>query len=149
MVGSMNPGEVVRAVRWARRLSQRDLATITRVPSTTIDRIESGYTSNPRLGTIEAILTPTGYRLVVVNQFGRLLRGEAEHDDLRDRADRRFPAHLEIRPVVGECEDAWWGWRRIAWLRSDPGVPDFSYERRRKDVWADPYYASARWDDAT
>lgn len=138
----------VRAVRRMRRLSQRELAELAKLPASTIERIESGYTRDPRLGTLEAIFAATGYSLVVVNQFGRVLSVDDEHDRLRDRAWRRFPAHLAIEPVIGELEDGWWGWRRIAWVRDDPRVPDYTYMRRRR-AWQDPWYADERWNDAT
>lgn len=149
MVGCMNAGDVVRGVRWARRLSQRDLAALAGLPPSTVARIESGHIADPRLGTLEAVLSATGYGLVVVNQFGRVLPVRDEHTLLRDEAARRFPAHLPVEPVIGEFRDGWWGWRRIAWLPDDPRVPEFTYSRRRKNLWTDPYYADRRWDDAT
>jgi transcriptional regulator with XRE-family HTH domain len=128
----MNVDGIVRAVRRMRRLSQRELAELAKLPTSTIDRLESGYTRDPRLGTLEAIFSATGYSLVVVNQFGRVLSTDDAHDRLRDRAWRRFPAHLEIEPVIGELRDGWWGWRRIAWVHDDPRVPEYSYTRRRR-----------------
>ncbi len=147
----MKAGDLVRAVRRTRRLSQRELAEVTCLPASTVDRIESGHTPNPRLGTVETILNATGYYLVAVNRFGRALSMDDEHDWLRDEAARRFPAHLPIAPVVAEGRDGWWGWRRIAWLPEDPTVPLFTHYRRGKypPPYLDDYYADERWNDAT
>ncbi|MDT4945247.1 MAG: hypothetical protein QOH14_1980 [Pseudonocardiales bacterium] len=145
----MIAGHVLRAVRRARRLSQRELADHAGVPRSTIDRIESGRNGDPRLSTFEAILAAAGYHLIVTNQFGRPLDLTEQHPDLRDDALRRFPAHLPVQRVVGEGQDAWWGWRRIAWVPADRKVPSHTYKQRVTPWYLDPYYADHRWDDAT
>jgi len=143
----VNADDVLRAVRRARRLSQRELAAHAGLPRSTIDRIEAGRTE-PRLGTFEAILTSVGLRLAVTNQFDRIL---AVDDDgwLRDRGGRFFPAHLELRELGDRWDGGWWGWGRLAWASDDPKVPKYAYNRRYPAHWDDPYYAAQRWDDAT
>jgi transcriptional regulator with XRE-family HTH domain len=145
----MIAGDVLRAVRRTRRLSQRELAEHAHLPRSTIDRIESGRNGDPRLSTLESILAAAGYVLTVTNRFGRPLAMDDDHGDLRDEAGRRFPAHLPAYPVIGEMQDPWWGWRRIAWTRDDPRVPSHTYLQRRAPMYLDDYYADRRWDDAT
>jgi transcriptional regulator with XRE-family HTH domain len=144
----MDPGDVLRAIRQTQRLSQRELAMHAGLPRSTIDRIESGAIADPKFGTVVAILAATGYQLVVVNQFGRPLRLNVEHDELRDKAWRRLPAHLALFPVRDQG-DGWWGWRRIAWWPGEPNVPRYGITRRYPNHWHDPWYADRRWNDAT
>jgi transcriptional regulator with XRE-family HTH domain len=143
----MDTARLLRAVRRSRRLSQRELAAYAAVPNSTIDRIEAG-TVEPKIGTFAAILRSVGYDLALVDQWGHILEVDREHDQLRDRAFRRFPAHLEVAKVVGEARDPWWGWRRIAWLPDDKRVPSHTYLQRREPS-DDPYWVDRRWDDAT
>jgi transcriptional regulator with XRE-family HTH domain len=65
----MQPGDLLRAVRRSRRLSQRELAEVAGVRSTTVDRIESGCSNRPSLAVIEQILNATGYQLAVINNL--------------------------------------------------------------------------------
>src|ERR1700760_4179219 len=91
---------LLRSVRWARQLSQRELAEVAGVPLSTIERIESGQTSNPGLRTIERILSSTGYQLAIANQHGRLLNLDEDRFRHHDRSGRHLPAHLPNRPVT-------------------------------------------------
>jgi transcriptional regulator with XRE-family HTH domain len=137
----VDPAILLRAVRRARVLSQRELAQTAGVSASTIDRIESGQTRRPSLRLVEDILAATGYRLVVVDHFGRLFEVDEVHARLRDRSDRRFPAHLEAWPLT--ALDPWWGWSRIAWGPEYPNVPSWVYYRRRR------YHTGVLWEDAT
>ena len=152
-MGGVNPADVLRAVRWTRRLSQRELADLAGLPRSTVDRIESGQVRDPGFSTVQRILAATGYTLVVINEHGRLLRasiGETGRNDSGahhyDHAGRRLPAHLESRKVRSNLGD-WWGWGRIAWSMSDPVVPKYTY-LRRFEVYPDPC-GDLRWNDAT
>jgi transcriptional regulator with XRE-family HTH domain len=127
-------------VRRARRLSQRGLAGAAGIPPTTVDRIESGRTTRPSLRLIEDILAATGYRLVVVDRFGRPFELDEVHGRLRDRSGRQFPAHLEVRRL--NWSDRWWGWSRVAYWPGDD-VPEWTYDRRS------PNRFDVLWDDAT
>lgn len=148
---TLNAGLLLRAARRSRRLSQRELAEHAGVPRSTVDRIESGRT-DPRVGTFVAIMQAVGYGLLVGDRFGNLLVADDEHDRLRDRGFRRFPAHLPAEEVDGWPGSGrlsnWWGWGRIAWLPEDSAVPTHTYLMRDR-YWDDPYYADRRWDDAT
>jgi transcriptional regulator with XRE-family HTH domain len=143
----MDTARLLRAVRRHRRLSQRDLADHAGVPHSTIGRIESGAVE-PRVATLVAILRAVHLDLALVDQFGNVLDVDEQGDRLRDRAFRRFPAHLEIERVIAEGRDPWWGWRRIAWHPADKRVPTHTYLRRPKRL-DETYYRDRRWDDAT
>ncbi|MGI8677909.1 MAG: helix-turn-helix domain-containing protein [Jatrophihabitans sp.] len=141
----MNAGRLLRAVRRARVLSQRELARYAGVPPSTIDRIECGRTE-PRLSTFVAILRSVDFDLTLVDQWGRALDLDDEHDKLRDRAFRRFPSHLPAHPVGAPYRGVWWGWGRIAWQPSDKTVPTHTYWLRTKPPpggFADPWYNDA------
>jgi transcriptional regulator with XRE-family HTH domain len=137
----MDPATLFRAVRRARRLSQRELAAVVTVPPSTIDRVESGRTRLPSLRLIEDVLAATGYRLVVVDHFGRPFELDEPHERLRDRGQRQFPAHLDARPLT--FVDPWWGWSRIAFGPWYPNVPPWTYDRRS------PNRHDVLWEDAT
>jgi DNA-binding XRE family transcriptional regulator len=143
--------ELLRAVRRARRLSQRELAQLAEVPPSTVDRIESGRVHDPGLGTVQALLRPLAYQFVVVDQHGRPLVVQDGRLRPFDRGGRHFPAHLPWNRVLSPMPDGinfdWWGWGKIAWSMSDPVVPKYTYWRRY-EVCPEPY-TDRRWDDAT
>ena len=152
----MDCGRVLRAARRARRINQRELAELAGVPRSTVDRTEAGRVA-PRVQTFVRLLGAVGYGLAIVDDRGRLLEYDAEHDRLRDRAGRRFPAHLKAGPTP-TCPvidgPGWWGWFRIAWPFGPGDPPAWTYwQRPRKwgtGVWGflDPSPDSV-WDDAT
>ncbi|MEU4788980.1 helix-turn-helix transcriptional regulator [Micromonospora tulbaghiae] len=98
------PG-IVRAVRRRADASQRELARFARVHPSTIGRIEAGSLT-PSLTMLSRIVGTAGFRLVVVDEAGRLLKPMRDRADLRDGAERRYPSHLDIvtDPEPGE----WW-----------------------------------------
>ena len=60
--------ELIKATIKARntkKLSQRDLSEITKIPQSTIARIETGLVS-PRIETLNKLLIAMGYRLKIV-----------------------------------------------------------------------------------
>lgn len=133
-------------MRSRRSLSQRQLAAHAQLPPSTIDRIESGR-SDPRLGTLVQIVTAVGLRLVITNQFGRVVELEPD-SGLRDKAGRQPPPHLDRWIPRSPLRSDWWGWSRIAWQITDPKVPAFTYARRGH-MTPHPYYVDRRWNDAT
>lgn len=133
----LEPGALLRRARRIARLSQRDLAERAGVPLSTVARIESGTTADPRFRTLEALFTAAGYRLTVVSSHGyELPQHPWEHE--RDYGGRHFPAHLDLVPVNRpyECGPIdWWGWyRRWAWRRG-ARIPGLTFTRLRM-----PYY---------
>jgi transcriptional regulator with XRE-family HTH domain len=151
-------GRWLRAARRDRRQSQRELAALANVPLSTVARIEAGKTV-PRLDTFVLLLAALGFELAIVDRHGRLLELDDEHDRLRDRAGRRFPAHLIAgkTPSYADCFTGegrtWWGWERIAWPYGPGTPPEYTF-------WQRPKYGAGkwgfldtrrdhRWDDAT
>ncbi|MET7966620.1 helix-turn-helix transcriptional regulator [Micromonospora sp. NPDC005305] len=76
---------IVRAVRRRADVSQRELARVARVHSTTIGRIEAG-TLTPSIAMLRRIIGVAGFRLAVVDEFGRVLSPMRDRDDLRRRS---------------------------------------------------------------
>ena len=143
---STDPGDLLRAVRRSRTLSQRELAALAGVPCTTIDRIESGRIINPGVRTLRRILAATGYSMIVVDHHGRPLRVEDCRFRPLDRGVRQYPAHLELRPVRW-MSDRWWGWHCIAFYPQDPKAVKWTFDRR--STWPPRYDDDARWNGAT
>ncbi|MFG2163692.1 helix-turn-helix domain-containing protein [Micromonospora chersina] len=96
---------IVRAVRRRADASQRELAGVARVHPSTVGRIEAG-TLTPSIAMLRRIIGVAGFRLAVVDEFGRVLAPMRDRDDLRDGAERRYPSHLDViaDPEPGE----WW-----------------------------------------
>jgi transcriptional regulator with XRE-family HTH domain len=100
-------GDYVRQVRRVTDMSQRELARMLALSLSSIARLEAGSTV-PRLNHLELLLAFAGWRLAVLDDDRREVHPLLEYDaDLRDGADRRFPAHLDVivEPEPGE----WWG----------------------------------------
>ncbi|MBO4205066.1 GNAT family N-acetyltransferase [Micromonospora echinofusca] len=151
--GGCDVGAVLRAVRRAADLSQRELAARAGVPGSTVARIESGQTGNPGFRTVEQLVRAGGARLVVeplsteppsteppsTGPSGfELLSAGPPGSELRDRADRRYPAHLDVREVRGprDWPGAWWAhWYDLPPERWPLPVPAAMYDlcRRRRD----------------
>ncbi|MFD6608995.1 multiprotein-bridging factor 1 family protein [Micromonospora chalcea] len=98
------PG-IIRAVRRRADASQRELARFARVHPSTIGRIEAGSLT-PSLAMLSRIIGTAGFRLVVVDGAGTVLKPMRDRADLRDGAERRYPSHLDVvtDPEPGE----WW-----------------------------------------
>lgn len=127
-------GDVVRALRRAAGLSQRELAARARIPPATVGRIEASATADPRLSTLLKVVQAADHGLFVSSISGVPLKIRPDPRDAlaayRDKAWRRLPAHLPVYAVVHEL-DGWWGWRRIGWSVDEPSVPPFTFARRR------------------
>ncbi|MER7331111.1 MULTISPECIES: helix-turn-helix domain-containing protein [unclassified Micromonospora] len=96
---------IVRAVRRRADLSQRELARWAGVHHATVGRIEAGRLV-PSILLLRRIIGVAGFRLAVVDEFGRVLKPMRDRDDTRDGAERRYPSHLDtiLDPEPGE----WW-----------------------------------------
>ncbi len=130
---------LLRAARGMRKVSQRRLAELAGVPRSTVDRIEAGV-SDPRVGTLTALLCAIGYELAICSHPGRLLRVDPDREALVDYAGRHFPPHWEVEPV--RSYDSWWGWwRKNPNVRSFP--PTHTY------WWRYPSIGFTPWEDAT
>jgi transcriptional regulator with XRE-family HTH domain len=132
----------LRTARRTRRVSQRELAAYAGVPRQTLERIEAGRV-DPRVGTLERLLEAIGLQLAVCNGPGRVLKIDADREQLVDWSGRHFPAHWEVRPAGEYPFGDWWGW----W-RKDPNVRT---KRPTHTYWR-PYPSCGfehPWEDAT
>lgn len=87
------PG-LVRRVRRADDLSQRDLADELGVAQATVARWEMGE-SEPTLSMFQRLLALADWGLAVVDEAGDAVL-PMEPAACRDRGNRRFPAHLDV-----------------------------------------------------
>jgi transcriptional regulator with XRE-family HTH domain len=119
----------LRAVRRRADLSQRELAARSGVPLSTIARLEAAASADPRISTLSRLVETAGYRLAILD--GRAEVGPLpDMPELRDRLGRRFPAHLDPRPVLSYLD--WW---RSVEHRKHPPLPSFTYTTVRS--WRD------------
>jgi transcriptional regulator with XRE-family HTH domain len=121
-------GDLVRRLRRVLDASQRELADLAGVSRSTIDRIESGRVE-PRVHQLQELLGLVGWGLTVADIEGRLVDPLRElGGDLRDGAERRYPAHLDVilDPEMGD----WWG--DYLGLRSPPET--FNRNRAVRDL---------------
>lgn len=92
------PG-ALRALRRRADLSQRELAARAGVPHGTVGSVESGASPNPRLRTVERLVGAAGARLAILDVDGSE-PARLPTDGWRDRAERRFPPHVDVVPVT-------------------------------------------------
>ncbi|MFU8854002.1 helix-turn-helix domain-containing protein [Micromonospora sp. SL1-18] len=106
-------GDLLRRLRRRADLSQRELAARAGVPQATVARIESGRAVDPRYRTVERLVLAAGGQV----RFGpgpvdesRRQPALVPHDELRDQAGRRYPAHLDVWEVrePKDWPGAWW-----------------------------------------
>jgi len=123
-------------------MSQRELAMAAATSFRTVQRIESGELS-PRVATLIRLLGVAQLRLALAPRVpvgaDPAVGGGSEKGDLsdaRDRAGRRFPAHLDLR-VVDEF-GSWWGdWPMLStrapviWDRAPRRRPEHTFDRSR------------------
>lgn len=148
---ALDVGDALRSLRRQRDLSQRELARRAGVPASTLARLESGQTTDPRLRTLERLARAAGGSVQIV-AHGTAADGTAAHGPraqqppppalvgpatpATDAAGRHYPAHLDVRatyPFVGRD-------RRVR----PTGVPRYGYEldratrdaRRRREAAA-------------
>lgn len=103
--GGIELGVMLRALRRRADLSQRQLADLAGVPRSTVARIESGEVTDPRIRTLERLVRAAGGELPISDGSGPV-----PSEELRDRAERHYPAHLDVRPVeeLTDWAGAWW-----------------------------------------
>ncbi|XTZ16988.1 helix-turn-helix domain-containing protein [Micromonospora echinospora] len=137
---SVELGAVLRALRRRADLSQRELAGRAGVPKSTVARIESGGAVDPRFRTVERLVRAAGGEVAVGVASGERLAAvpAVPHDGWRDDADRRYPAHLDVREVrtLKDWPGAWWAdWYNLPPERWPLPVPPATYDldRRRRD----------------
>ncbi|MEU9506962.1 GNAT family N-acetyltransferase [Micromonospora sp. NPDC048170] len=150
LTDSVDLGATLRALRRRADLSQRQLAERSGVPQATLARIESGRAADPRFRTVERLVRAAGGEVAIsvrdttasadtadtagaAGNAGRSLPA-VPHDQLRDGAGRRYPAHLDVWEV-NEPKDwpgAWWAnWYNLPPALWPLPLPPATYERSR------------------
>ncbi len=137
-------GDLLRLVRHCADLSQRELAERAGLSPRSVARIESGATAAPRLTTVQTLLGAAGFDLGLSpgTRATRATRATTDTTDTTDvedsgseavdRAGRRFPAHLDVRPV--DRFGSWWGdWGMLS-TRS-PSIWHLAPRRRPKHTF--------------
>lgn len=99
-------GVMLRALRRAADLSQRELAGRAGMQHVMVSRIESGKTRNPSFRTVERLVHAAGGRLDCDASGVEPI----PHERSLDNANRHFPAHLDLRDVLRprDWSGAWW-----------------------------------------
>ncbi|WP_243706120.1 GNAT family N-acetyltransferase [Micromonospora sp. KC721] len=137
---TLDLGSILRALRRRADLSQRELADRSGVPQSTIARIESGGSRDPRFRTIErlvgAMAAGLTISLEVPTDHGVATPGlpAVPHEELRDSAGRHCPAHLDARAVhePRDWRGAWWaGWYDLPPERWPAPLPLVTYDQDR------------------
>ncbi|MGW3888811.1 helix-turn-helix domain-containing protein [Micromonospora chokoriensis] len=144
--GEADLGRALRALRRRADLSQRELAERSGVPQPTLARIESGRAVDPRFRTVERLVTAAGGEVAVGVPTALAVTEPTPvpHDDMRDEAGRRYPAHLDVWPVYEprDWPGAWWAeWYRLPPERYPLPLPPAAYELNRR------YRDNRRWGD--
>ena len=115
------PG-VLRRIRRAADLSQRELADRLQLAKSSVGRAESGA-AGMDVRTVARAASLAGLRLALVNTDGEEV-GPMTADGARDMGNRRFPAHLDTR--FGD--ERWW----YDVHRYDRARPWFTFDRDRR-----------------
>jgi len=133
----MDLGSWLRRLRRDADLSQRELAEKAGVAFQTVARIESGATPDPRFRTVERLITSAGGQLSIVDTGGQA-PATVPYDNVVDAAERRYPPHLDVRPVRQAAD--WWGsgWARYYHVEREywpakPPAYSFDLSRRWRD----------------
>jgi transcriptional regulator with XRE-family HTH domain len=125
-------GPLLRALRHAADLSQRELATLAGMRPATVAEIESGANGNPRVRTLERLVVAAGGRIRILGAHGAEVQA-GPHDHLRDEGGRHFPGHLDVRPVrtPRDWSGAWWApWYTLREEQYPKRVPPWTYDGR-------------------
>jgi len=124
---------MLRRVRRAADLSQRELARACGVAPSVVAKAESGDRDLP-LRLFTRFVTVAGFRLAVLDGEGAVVE-PMSGDAVRDAAGRLFPAHLDTR----HGDEGWWGGPHRPGLRQ----PRYTFDLDR--TWRD----GRREDDGT
>ncbi|WP_327039007.1 helix-turn-helix transcriptional regulator [Micromonospora maris] len=140
--GLADLGSMLRSLRRQADLSQRELAGLSGVPQSTVARIESGQSTDPRFQTVHRLIRAAGgrLRLASANDAASSCRCEDarrevfQDDTRRDEAGRRYPAHLDVRKVrrLKDWPGAWWAYSyTLPPDRWPLRVPEVTYDLNR------------------
>ncbi|MDP5184440.1 helix-turn-helix transcriptional regulator [Blastococcus sp. BMG 814] len=116
---------LLRRIRRRADLSQREMAARLGVSKSAVAAMEAG-TRGVDARLLAAAADLAGLRLVLLDDAGRPVEGMAA-GAVRDRAGRRFPAHLDTML----SEERAWRWEH------QPGRPRPTYTFDRRSPWED------------
>lgn len=119
------PG-LIRRIRRILEVSQRGLAALLDVSQSVVARWETGRTS-PRTIVVQRLLALAGLRASFRSEETGAEVEPMRNDGCRDRADRRFPAHVDLR-VIG-----WW------YPRGSESTADFLTWQQRSRARRQPF----------
>lgn len=127
MVPEFDVAGALRRIRRRADLSQRDLAEASGISQSSLSKAEAGRRGLPA-DLLARCAALAGLRLALLDESGTEVPTMAA-DAVRDRAGRRFPAHLDTR--YGD-EDWWHGQERYS--REQPW---YTFDRLRytRDHW--------------
>ncbi|GAB1644724.1 hypothetical protein KRMM14A1259_51470 [Krasilnikovia sp. MM14-A1259] len=125
-------GALLRGLRRRADLSQRELAVQAGVPQATVARIESGATTNPSFRVVEKLTSAAGWHFGAGLPPPRSTLPELLEIE-RDKAGRRYPAHLDLREVrrPGDWWGAWWVDSVVSECWPLHEVPAVTFDRNR------------------
>ena len=109
--------EMLRAARHYADLSQRELAALVGISKSYLGDLESGDATAPSYPLVAGLIEAAGLRLVALDPGARPV-GRRPLDTQLNRGERHWPAHLQLRRVVGD-ED-WWYSRMLPGERPLP-----------------------------
>lgn len=133
-------GEVPGLVRRVRRIldvSQRGLAAVLGVSQSVVARWETGRTS-PRASVLQQLLSLAGLRASFHSDESGEEVEPMREDGCRDRANRRFPAHVDLTVVGWWCPRGsastadFFRWQQRSRERRDPLVRYRTHPHRRR-----------------
>jgi HTH-type transcriptional regulator/antitoxin HipB len=113
---------VLRRIRRLADASQREMAELIGIPKSTLAGAESG-SRGLDARVLACAADVAGLRLALVDDAGTVIEGMAG-DGVRDRFDRRFPAHLDTR----YSDEGWWHGPE----RYSRPVPWYTFDRDRE-----------------
>ena len=125
-------GALLRAARAHAGVSQRELAARLAVAASMVGRAEGSRGPAPSWALVVRAVAACGCSITITpdDPPGRRVRSwEWEFEDVRDKAARHLPAHLEVWPVLRASE--WSSFHKYSCF-ANPPFPPYSYWMRRR-----------------
>lgn len=133
--------ELIRSVRRCADVSQRELADAAEVAKSTVTRIETGEV-DPTFAMLDKLLRAVDCRIQVLGPDRKPVM-HLDDGDLRDKAGRRYPAHLDVH-LPRSWEHGVRPPRRTPFPRARFYLRRRVRDVRREQGWVDARVASFR-----